>query len=180
MNFTMNDDLTRSALVRRVGSLESELVELRLQRESLFTQVYVDPLTGLGNRRSLEEGTRDKDGFFIMCDLDGFKIAQDEHPEGHAYGDRLLQEFADFLKASVRASTDEDKVIVREGGDEFVVWCPSRDGARRITRIIRMWRSFDNAVGASAGMGKDLKTADERMYVDKQRRRAGKTWSVHH
>jgi len=188
----MNEDMTRTELHRKVSALEEALEELRKQREeeqrfassrieTLESLAYRDKLTGIHNRRYLEDRTSAREGFFVLCDLDGFKAAQDAHPEGHAYGDRILREFAEYLVAIVRTNRGRsvDRVAVRNGGDEFVVWCPTRHGARRIEKLVRMWRSRDSAVGASAGLGRDMATADANMYHDKERRRAGRTWSCH-
>lgn len=108
-----------------------------------------------------------------MTDLDGFKRAQDLHPDGHAYGDRLLQEFAIFLRAICRTNPgrDSDRVAIRLHGDEFVVWTPHKNVARRIKGKIRGWHSYDGAVRASAGLGKDLQSADAALFIDKRRRK---------
>lgn len=185
----MNEpDLTKTALTRRVNALEEALEQLRAERkltsktiETLQAKAYRDALTGLHNRHYLEERTSARGGYFVICDLDGFKTAQDAHPEGHEYGDRILREFAEFLVAVVRTNRgrSSDRVAVRSGGDEFVVWCPTRGAARRIKKLVRMWRSVDDAVGSSAGLGRDMQSADANLYVDKKRRKAGHTWSCH-
>jgi diguanylate cyclase (GGDEF)-like protein len=83
-----------------------------------------DPLTGLGNRRRLDEeltmaaarATRyDKDCAIALLDLDGFKGYNDSL--GHVAGDAALRAVATTLVATVRA-TD---TVCRYGGDEFVV-----------------------------------------------------------
>src|SRR6185369_14171235 len=57
----------------------------------------------------------DADVVFFLLDLDGFKQVNDKH--GHAAGDRLLIDIAQLLERTAR---DSD-VVVRWGGDEFVV-----------------------------------------------------------
>jgi diguanylate cyclase (GGDEF)-like protein len=92
--------------------------------EELRSAAGSDPLTGLGNRRMLDEHLRvaqarcREDGTMlalVVIDLDNFKVVNDTY--GHATGDRLLQEIADTLRANFRA-TD---IVARVGGDEFVI-----------------------------------------------------------
>lgn len=168
------DDLTRTALVRRVRALEDALERLRDQEkhsnyriQTLERAAYHDALTGLPNRRALNDCLG---GWYVMADLNGFKRAQDAHPRGHAYGDDILIEFAEFLLGEIRSGhgRQEDRIAVRMGGDEFVVWCPNRPGALRIRNVIRTWVSSCGAVTAGAGMGRDLASADAALYINKK------------
>jgi GGDEF domain-containing protein len=158
-----NPDMTATQMVDRIILLEAE-------RDRFQRLAETDQLTQLPNRRALERRTHARDGWFVMADLNGFKKAQDAHPDGHQYGDRILQEFAEFLDSSCRTGRGrcDDRVSSRLGGDEFVVWCPTNHGARRIKRLIRSWVSRDGQVRAAAGMGKDLESADGAMYMSKQ------------
>jgi diguanylate cyclase (GGDEF)-like protein len=140
-----------------------------------------DELTGLLNRRGLTRraGTRDW-GWYVAADLDGFKLAQDGNLRGHAYGDEVLQEFADFIMMNTRQRKREgmralDLLAARTGGDEFTVWCETRAGARRIKDAIREWVSTDGAVRASAGLGDSIESADGACYSDKLTRKARRT-----
>ena len=155
-------DLSATVLLQRITLLEA-------QKEHWQQVAETDQLTDLPNRRALERRTHARDGWFILCDLAGFKHAQDTHPDGHAYGDRILKEFADFLEGSCRTNRGRsaDRVAARLGGDEFVVWCPSRHGARRIKRLVRRWVSKDGRVAARAGMGKTIECADAAMYISR-------------
>jgi len=150
-------------LLERIAILEEE----RDHWERLAT---TDPLTGLGNRLALERRAGARDGWYVLCDLNGFKAAQDAHPDGHAYGDHVLREFADFLEGSTRTGRGRaaDRVAARLGGDEFVIWCPTRHGARRIKERVRAW-SHDS-ITCSAGLGKNLEAADAAMYLSKKSR----------
>lgn len=85
-----------------------------------------DTLTGLPNRlylvklldRALSKDGKAKEGCLFVIDLDKFKEVNDSF--GHAAGDHLLIEVAERLS---KALTDE-QVLVRLGGDEFIVWTP--------------------------------------------------------
>ena len=97
----------------------------RKQLEAEVRQLaFMDTLTGLPNRRLLEDrlgqalslSRRSGDhGAVLYLDLDHFKPLNDEH--GHAAGDALLCSVAQRLRALVRASDS----VARLGGDEFVV-----------------------------------------------------------
>ena len=102
------------------------LANLRL-RESLRMQSIRDPLTGLFNRRYMEEtlerelhrAARHKNPLgVLMIDIDFFKRFNDTF--GHDIGDALLQELGAFLRANVRS----EDVPCRYGGEEFIVILP--------------------------------------------------------
>jgi diguanylate cyclase (GGDEF)-like protein len=100
-------------------------------------QANTDPLTGLLNRRSLENEVRAlmrKGTTFslVFADLDHFKQLNDTH--GHDMGDRALRLFARTLR---RAMRDTD-LVARYGGEEFVVVLPDVDAAGAV-------RAFDRA-----------------------------------
>ena len=89
--------------------------------EELRVQALHDQLTGLANRRQLDEcleqlTTSRPDMNVAACfiDLDGFKIVNDVH--GHSKGDHLVRIAAARLSRQLRA----DDLLVRQGGDEFV------------------------------------------------------------
>ncbi len=86
------------------------------------TQAHTDPLTGLMNRRSLEEELRDvvSEGPYVTAygDLDHFKQLNDVY--GHDAGDQALRLFARVLRQTVRPKD----LTARYGGEEFVVVLP--------------------------------------------------------
>ncbi|MDB5698422.1 MAG: hypothetical protein JWN69_1226 [Alphaproteobacteria bacterium] len=96
-------------------------------REKLRTQALRDPLTGLYNRRYMEDvleryaNLAERNGSSlsaIMIDLDHFKRLNDEH--GHALGDAVLREVASSIMGAIRPSD----VACRYGGEELVVLLP--------------------------------------------------------
>ncbi|HEV2315637.1 MAG TPA: diguanylate cyclase [Candidatus Acidoferrales bacterium] len=105
------------------GHIALALANLKL-RDSLRAQSIRDAVTGLFNRRYLDEtlpreihrASRDQRNLgIIMCDLDSFKAFNDTY--GHAAGDSLLKAFGDLVGKVVRAGD----IACRYGGDEFVL-----------------------------------------------------------
>jgi diguanylate cyclase (GGDEF)-like protein len=119
----------------RTSELAQRNEELERVNRQLEDASVTDPLTGLGNRRYLRnamnallgEGSPERAGgatprFVLMvADLDNLKPINDAH--GHEAGDRVLAQVADILKRLCRTSD----LIVRWGGDEFVVLCRGAD-----------------------------------------------------
>lgn len=93
----------------------------------LTNEVSKDTLTGLNNRRALENYMEDRLQHssvwmtILMCDVDYFKSINDTL--GHAGGDRVLKRMADVLK-SVCAESGRKVLLCRYGGDEFVICGP--------------------------------------------------------
>lgn len=93
----------------------------RLQR--MGRMAFQDPLTGLGNRRALDDALAEMlaaDGpgaTIVMCDVDDLKAINDER--GHVAGDRAIVAVADALAGA--ATEIPGSVVVRLGGDEFAV-----------------------------------------------------------
>lgn len=107
----------------------SALSNLRML-ETMKQQATVDPLTGLNNRRSLEDSAkhliaisqRKEEPFgVIILDLDHFKSFNDQY--GHEVGDRILKVFS----RTITAATRETNIAARIGGEEFVVLLPDTD-----------------------------------------------------
>jgi diguanylate cyclase (GGDEF)-like protein len=112
------------------------------REEGLRVLTQRDALTGLGNRRMLEERLeyeivrhrRHGRRFAVFAlDLDGFKGVNDRF--GHQAGDEILREVS---RALARAVRDQD-TLVRVGGDEFCVLAPEADyaDAERLARRLR-------------------------------------------
>jgi diguanylate cyclase (GGDEF)-like protein len=145
-------------------------------QEGLRKPVDGDPLTGLANRRSLDEilrMVRPEGATLLFFDLDDFKQVNDWH--GHQAGDDCLRTFATALAECFR----ETDVLVRYAGDEFLVVARGLDESSAEERIqlvrqrLRSSRGDGPVVTFSVGLstlaaGGDpdaaLKAADESMY----------------
>jgi diguanylate cyclase (GGDEF)-like protein len=124
------------------------LANLRL-REALRNQSIRDPLTGLFNRRYLDDSLqrelrratrKGRPLAILMLDLDHFKRFNDTF--GHEAGDTLLRHLGSFLQSYIRA----DDLAFRYGGEEFVVILPEAtlDSARqRAEQLVRDFRRLD-------------------------------------
>jgi diguanylate cyclase (GGDEF)-like protein len=117
----------RGELLARIG-VGRRMIDLHRQIDAknklLEEMAHTDSLTGLPNRRAIEEwATRQLRGaarhgyplWVVHADLDSFKTINDSH--GHEAGDEVLKGFATILKENTRAS----EISGRMGGDEFLV-----------------------------------------------------------
>lgn len=102
------------------------------QRQRLEQLATVDPLTGVKNRRSMDEELNlaaahaERTGLpyaLAMLDIDHFKKVNDEY--GHGVGDEVLVDLVELIQQSTRKSDQ----LFRYGGEEFVLLLPGVDGA---------------------------------------------------
>ena len=113
-------------MYRRVRRLRRRLED---NHARLREQSHRDPLTGLHNRRGLHDavaargGVQRFEGALMLLDIDHFKRINDGY--GHAAGDAVLVEVARRLNAAVR----DDDLVVRWGGEEFIICMTGRQGA---------------------------------------------------
>ncbi|MHB1544263.1 MAG: GGDEF domain-containing protein [Gammaproteobacteria bacterium] len=121
--------------------LLEDVTTLKRSELRMHHAAFHDPLTGLGNRRLLDESLLEaldrthmgEPGILILLDLDGFKAINDR--EGHPVGDTVLVAAARALTHSVRKAD----TICRLGGDEFAIVLPSapRETAEQIAQKIQ-------------------------------------------
>ncbi len=121
----------------------SPVLETKRLMETLRDANLRDPMTGLNNRRFLEEyvetlvaNVQRKNArlAILMLDLDYFKMVNDTY--GHDAGDAVLKALAKVLKQSVRASD----MVIRYGGEEFLIILQESEGdsADQIAEKIRL------------------------------------------
>jgi len=111
-------------------------------------QAETDPLTGLLNRRAMEERVRhlreaETPFALAMADLDHFKRLNDSY--GHDTGDRALRTFARVLREVVR----DNDVVARHGGEEFVIVLPGVDALAAAPVLHRIRERLQEAVGTA-------------------------------
>lgn len=144
------------AVMDRVDIMRRERERVDARIESLTNLIDLDPLTGLLNRRALEQRYADlrSQGYHALAvvDLDHFKKINDRF--GHTMGDRVLQEVGTVL------ASDRDACAFRMGGEEFVIMLRgagiqqrAEQLRRAITiRIANEIEGIEGPVTASMGM----------------------------
>jgi len=186
---------TRTTIVHDgLQGVSRDVTELRRLQETLAAHALRDPLTGLANRRLLDDyletelartARADTALAVAYIDVDGLKRVNDVH--GHDAGDAVLRETGRRLLDVVRGAD----VVARIGGDEFViVYEPTVAGADRLVDRLESALSAPIDIGggvsvdcpASIGtsdtraVGRDrehlLGAADHAMYQVKRARRA--------
>jgi diguanylate cyclase (GGDEF)-like protein len=137
-------------VLEAIASQAAAAIESAVLHESLEHAAGVDALTGLLNRRRLEDdlqgGTTEmaSSTAVLMVDLDHFKVINDSR--GHQRGDDVLRHVAGLLADNLR----EGDAAYRYGGEEFLVLMPNTevdDAVRVVTRLAAAVRaSFPNLV----------------------------------
>ena len=138
---------------RAIADLLTAQIAIALQNADLHARVaesaFRDPLTGLLNRRFFDEAVETayanarrtgSELSLIVLDLDRFSAVNNEF--GHSVGDAVLRRTARAIRSAVR----DGDVVVRYGGEEFVVIAPATDGDGAVQAAERI-REF---VAASA------------------------------
>src|SRR6267378_3066058 len=119
--------------------------EIEAKNKLLEEMAHTDSLTGLPNRRAIEEWAARqlrgaaRHGFAIWvanADLDNFKSINDSY--GHDAGDRVLQKFGEVLRESTRASD----ISGRMGGDEFLLVMTHLDEKSTRLTVERLRKQF--------------------------------------
>ncbi|MEH7223711.1 diguanylate cyclase [Bacillus sp. JJ1566] len=171
-------------------------VNRHLERKKIFEQyVLIDELTQVYNRKFLNDSLprffqnfkRSKEPFSIgIIDIDHFKNINDTY--GHLMGDKVLRDFAQYLKENIR-SLD---MLYRYGGEEFIIVFPNTTSEDATKRLIQLNNEFSKTVFTyenqsfsvtfSAGVfmvtdetlaGKEaIKAADQLLYEAKRNGRA--------
>jgi diguanylate cyclase (GGDEF)-like protein len=184
-------------LVAGIGALVIGFISLRMRLDSIDATADAvvfsrrsatrDPLTGVLNRRGVEErmpelmalAERQESSLFVaFVDIDALKVANDRY--GHEFGDSLIIAVARSVEASVRASD----AVGRWGGDEFIVvgLGAGQDADQMSARVSSTlqrqmphaeWQS-SVSIGTAAGLPRDgvfdqlVREADKRMYARRQ------------
>ena len=140
--FDPGEMLARIGVGRRIIDLNRELAA---KSQKLEEAARTDPLTGLPNRRAIEDWAAKqlrgaaRHGFplwVVLGDIDNFKSINDTF--GHGAGDIVLKTFADVLKKNTRASD----ICGRLGGDEFLLVLTHVEGEQIEVAVDRFREQF--------------------------------------
>lgn len=140
--FDPGEMLARMGVGRRIIELNRQLAA---KSERMEEAARTDPLTGLPNRRAIEEwASRQLRGsarhgfplWVVLGDIDSFKTINDTF--GHDAGDVVLKTFADVLKKNTRAAD----MCGRLGGDEFVLVVTHVEGEKIEQTVDRFRQQF--------------------------------------
>jgi len=131
--------------------LRLQLAEIEKLQAILQEQAIQDPLTGLYNRRYMEEALKQEFArahranqpfSVIMLDLDNLKVLNDQH--GHAVGDQALKKLGMLIKSMTR----REDIACRYGGDEFLIILHNTNEVNALNRL-REWETS----GTSKNLG---------------------------
>jgi diguanylate cyclase (GGDEF)-like protein len=169
---------------RDIEALVARTAQLRHEQDDLRRQASIDQLTGVLNRRGVEQalanlGERAGTGIaLVMVDIDHFKRINDTH--GHTAGDQVLQRVAAVMVQNVRA----DDILGRWGGEEFIVACVhcTAEQAAQVAEKIRQRIESRHRLCVTASFGvaemqgmaqfaETLRRADEALYRAKSQGR---------
>lgn len=172
-------------LAEAIGALQAVAVDGLVERQvnELESLASTDPLTGLYNRRHLQEALSQSLAVYkryetpfalLVLDVDGLKRVNDS--KGHAAGDRALVQVASAMRRTLRTTDTPARI----GGDEFCVLAPNQTAeaaeplARRIADAVESETEGDPGIGVSIGVvscpehGEDIEAlldmADQAMY----------------
>jgi diguanylate cyclase (GGDEF)-like protein len=128
------DEVEKYADIEQTAQLylnqAAPVIEARQLMQSLKNTAMRDPMTGLYNRRFIEDYIetltssilrRKSNLGILMCDVDFFKQVNDTH--GHDVGDQVIKGLAEILKKTIRTSD----LAIRFGGEEFLLLLPDTD-----------------------------------------------------
>jgi diguanylate cyclase len=154
--------LATAILIRFILQSHAMLVDLLQLQKQTRDLAHTDPLTGLANRRALDERIAqllqpsvEAPSFkLVLLDLDGFKPVNDRF--GHAFGDKLLRSVADRLRDMIGSGG----LVARQGGDEFAVLLPPQSSLiaapiaeRILISLVRPHMIDGHPVNVSASVG---------------------------
>ncbi len=174
------------AAAAELGELRRRLDDLEDDHEHLLRLTDADPLTGCPTRRALrawfERWPGGEPVSVGLLDVHGLKRINERH--GHAAGDQGLHLLAGVLSSSIRPGD----LVVRWGGDEFVVVLRGADREAATRRVASLMAAVDSAAAgfpyetplrvdwgvatcsSPADIARALAEADDRMFAMKRRR----------
>jgi len=164
LSITSSNLENSSTITSHISSIENYLeaakpvIESKLLMDKLLDTSLRDAMTGLYNRRFLEEfidkvmhqALREKESYSVlMLDVDFFKMVNDTY--GHDVGDKVIVEIGKLVRSSIR----ESDLGIRYGGEEFVVMLHNADKAGTLKVAQAIHDNFGELI-FDAGNGETL------------------------
>lgn len=146
-------------ILSRFAELASIALDNAYLIHSFQRMAYYDALTGLPNRRHLQEalnqelanlGRNGPGGALLFVDMDDLKMINDTM--GHSYGDAVIMKAGDYLVGEA----GENALVARIGGDEFIVLLPHESSRAKVAAVA------DNMVKL---LSRDYETGDSRTHM---------------
>ena len=162
INFVLDTKEELEELKGKISFIKSYInesipsIEVKILMDALQESAYQDGLTGLYNRKFLEDHGKKlilqakREEFNIgvlLLDMDHFKAVNDEY--GHDIGDKVLKELSRILMETVR----ESDIVIRYGGEEFIILLVnvnSEEDALNVANKIRI-KVQNNEIDVYAG-----------------------------
>lgn len=133
------------ALRSRVDEANTEITRLQHELEQTSELIRHDPLTGVLNRKGLDEALTRETAFaqrrgtplcLGLLDIDNFKQINDIH--GHQTGDEALQHLTEVVRENIRPQDS----VARYGGEEFVILLPDTALDAAVAALVRLQRAL--------------------------------------
>ena len=157
VNWDVTEDLQQAFLLEKSNQIAGQrLAQLAIAQKELERLSRTDPLTGLPNRRALDEHLQRvapnnvavSSCAVMLIDIDQFKSVNDTR--GHAFGDKLLQVVAAALEREIAP----EGFLARTGGDEFLAILEKKGSIDQLMRIATA--AVARVREASRGLGHEV------------------------
>lgn len=185
--FSVKKEIVNNQLyftIRQKVTLDNNLyIAVTVYEENKGLFISKDNLTGCRSRDCIKGIAKSffyENKVLAFIDLNGFKKINDSY--GHDIGDSVLIDFSEIMQSHIRSDTQED-IIVRYGGDEFIVFFNTNDleqiniKLKQINQYvknhfkkkgIRLSFSYGLSINLKNNVDNAIKIADQSMYIEKR------------
>ncbi|MDD9157421.1 GGDEF domain-containing protein [Aliivibrio sp. S4TY2] len=185
--FSVKKEIVNNQLyftIRQKVLLENKVyISVTVYEENKGLFIGKDNLTGCRSRdciKGIEKSFFYENKVLAFIDLNGFKKINDGY--GHDIGDSVLVEFSEIMQSHIRSDTQED-IIVRYGGDEFIIFFNTNDleqiniKLKQINQYVknhfdkkgfRLSFSYGLSINLKNNVDNAIKIADQSMYIEKR------------
>ena len=133
---------------------EKEKADLEVVQRDRLTKLYTRSIGETLIRQYMQEKSKEEIGSFLLIDLDNFQTINDTY--GYMFGDAILEEVAEVIKAATR----QNDIAVRYGGDEFLILMKNTEkgktavyGKRIYEKICNLYAGENENIKVSCSVG---------------------------